>query len=250
MARILGQSGDKKIAEFQDLQSEMVQLSQEYSRERLAIWSREMEEMAESWGRFQRGWEDTLNHMGERAIGTFELIAGSWEDAGHLLSQSWKRNLTEMTEELASWAEAVQKVLREVNQAWGGFDGQGDGGGWSSWLGLGLDFGGWFHQGGVVEAHQGMVVGPERLLGEEQLVMVQTGEGILPRDSMLRLGNDNFEALRRGQFDFNSGAKESSVHINITVQTLDASGVANLDWSRLMNRQLLPALQKELGRRW
>ena len=73
--------------------------------------------------------------------------------------------------------------------------------GWSSLLGGVLDFGGWFHQGGVVAAHQGMVISPGTLLGDEQLILAQTGEGILPRESMARLGEKNFEALRTGRFE-------------------------------------------------
>ena len=52
-----------------------------------------------------------------------------------------------------------------------------------------------------MEAHQGMVISPGALMGDEQLIMAQAGEGILPRESMARLGEKNFEALRTGRFD-------------------------------------------------
>ncbi len=87
----------------------------------------------------------------------------------------------------------------------GSIGGGGPGGGSSAgaswaWWGRGR-FRRLFHEGGVVTAHQGMVVSPETLLADEQLILAQTGEGILPRDSMARLGENNFEALRTGRFD-------------------------------------------------
>ena len=113
-----------------------------------------------------------------------------------------------------------------------------------------VDFGGLFHQGGVVTAHQGMVVSPETLLGDEQLILAQTGEGILPRDAMSRLGENNFEALRTGRFDLTQGGGGPRYDITIQVQSLDAAGVAGLDWDRVAQRHLLPVLQQERGRRW
>ncbi len=38
--------------------------------------------------------------------------------------------------------------------------------------------------------------------------------------------------------------------VTIQVQTLDASGVAGLDWDRLVQRHLVPALRQEADRRW
>ena len=38
--------------------------------------------------------------------------------------------------------------------------------------------------------------------------------------------------------------------VTIQVQTLDASGVAGLDWDRLVQRHLAPALRQEAERRW
>ena len=113
-----------------------------------------------------------------------------------------------------------------------------------------MSLGGLFHEGGIVEAHRGMVVNPETLMGDERLAVVQTGEGILPRDAMVRLGEDNFEALRSGAFEVNPGNQGSSYQITIQVQSLDAAGVAGLDWDRMVRRHLLPALQRDLDRRW
>jgi len=87
-------------------------------------------------------------------------------------------------------------------------------------------------------------------MGDEQLVMAQTGEGILPRQSMARLGEKNFEALRRGQFEVSSGRAGPSYDITIQVQALDAAGVQGLDWSRLVQRHIIPQLEKEGERSW
>jgi hypothetical protein len=117
-------------------------------------------------------------------------------------------------------------------------------------LGGVLDFGGWFHEGGIVEAHQGMVISPATLMADEQLILAQKGEGVLPRESMARLGEKNFEALRAGKFDLNGGRAAPPFNVTIQVQALDASGVAGLDWDRVVQRHLMPALRQEADRRW
>ena len=101
-----------------------------------------------------------------------------------------------------------------------------------------------------MEAHQGMVISPGTLMGDEQLIMAQAGEGVLPRESMARLGEKNFEALRTGRFEPSGGQAAPRYDVTIQVQTLDASGVAGLDWDRLVQRHLAPALRQEADRRW
>ena len=87
-------------------------------------------------------------------------------------------------------------------------------------------------------------------MGDEQLIMAQAGEGILPRESMARLGEKNFEALRTGRFDLLRGKAAPRFDVTIQVQSLDAAGVAGLDWDRLVQRHLVPALRQEADRRW
>jgi hypothetical protein len=95
-----------------------------------------------------------------------------------------------------------------------------------------------------------MVISPGTLMGDEQLIMAQAGEGVLPRESMARLGEKNFEALRTGRFEASGGQAAPRYDVTIQVQTLDASGVAGLDWDRLVQRHLVPALRQEADRRW
>ncbi|MGQ9687268.1 MAG: hypothetical protein ACUVXF_00550 [Desulfobaccales bacterium] len=114
----------------------------------------------------------------------------------------------------------------------------------------GLGFGGIFHQGGILEAHNGLVLSPELILADERLVRVQTGEGIPPRETMVQLGEENFEALRSGRFQVSPGTAAPRYGITIQVQSLDAVGVAGLDWDKVVQRHLLPALERELSRRW
>jgi hypothetical protein len=102
----------------------------------------------------------------------------------------------------------------------------------------------------MVTAHQGLVVSPGAIQGDEQLILAQSGEGILPREAMTTLGEKNFEALRTGRFELSPGGAGPRYDITIQVQSLDAAGVAGLDWDRLVQRHLLPALQKEADRRW
>jgi hypothetical protein len=88
------------------------------------------------------------------------------------------------------------------------------------------------------------------LLADERLVKVQTGEGILPRETMVHLGEENFEALRSGRFQVAQGDSTPRYDITIQVQSLDTAGVAGMDWEKVVQRHLMPALERELNRRW
>ena len=81
-------------------------------------------------------------------------------------------------------------------------------------------------------------------------ILAQAGEGILPRESMARLGEKTFEALRAGQFDLQSPGTAPRYDITIQVQTLDAGGAGRVNWDRLVQRHILPLIQKEEDRRW
>ncbi len=243
----------QELEDFRAMQEEMLSLSQEYSRTRRSVWADETRSLAESWAAFSRDWQGGLETMTALAGDSFAQVAAQGEEAGNLLSQSWGKSLTDLSGGVEEWGEQFLQTLGKVASAWMGAmggSGSGSGGGWSTLLGAALDFGGWFHQGGVVEAHQGMVVPTGTLLADEQLILAQTGEGILPRDAMARLGEQNFEALRTGRFDLAPGGAGPRYDITIQVQSLDAAGVAGLDWDRLVQRHLLPALQKEADRHW
>lgn len=233
---------NQELEAFRAQQEEMLNLSREYGRARQAAWTEEMRALEESWAAFSQEWQGTLEQMSSQAGDIFTDI-----------TRSGKNALADLSGELEDWGEHFLKTLEKVSLAWlGNLGGQGGGGGgWSAWLGTALSFGGLFHEGGILEAHQGLAISPGTLMEDEQLVLAQTGEGILPRESMARLGRQNFEALRTGRFEMGLGGGASQqYHINIQVQSLDAAGVAGLDWDRLVQRHLLPALQKELGRRW
>ncbi len=241
----------RELEEFRALQEEMLTLSREYSQARRETWAQELEALEESWSDFSREWQGSLEQLSGLALGMFEEITARGQAAGTSLAQSWKSALGEISGVVEDWGDLVLQILERATGAWqGGGAAPGGGGGWSSWLGAALSFGGWFHRGGIVSAHQGLVVAPEALLADEQLVLVQRGEGILPQESMSRLGEKGFEALRTGQFEVAGRAAAPRMEVNIQVQSLDPAGVAGLDWERLVQRHLLPALQRELGRRW
>jgi hypothetical protein len=61
-----------------------------------------------------------------------------------------------------------------------------------------------FHLGAIV-AHQGLPVAHRGLAADERLIVAQTGEGVLPRDAMRRLGPRRFESLRSGNFETETG---------------------------------------------
>ncbi len=241
----------QQAADYRALKEEMAAIDREYSQVRLDTWSREMEALAAAWQGFRQDWQGTLEHMTGAAAATFSEISARGTAAGHHLAQSWRQALTEITGEVDAWGEHLMRTLDQVGRGFQmALGGGGSGNDWLSWLGLGFEFGGIFHQGGIVEAHRGLAVAPEALLAEDRLVRVQTGEGILPRDVMLRLGEENFEALRSGRFQVAPDRSPPRYDITIQVQSLDAAGVAGMDWDRLVQRHLLPALERELGQRW
>ncbi len=246
-----GGFGGEDLTAFRAQQEEMLNLSREYSRARLDLWAEETRSLEAGWADFSAQWQDSLGQMSGWAGETFAQISAQGEAASRSLSQSWQTALGEMTGGLDDWGEKFLDTLGKVSAAWlSSLGGGGSGSDGASWLGAALGFAGLFHQGGVVEAHQGMLLSPDGVSGDERLLLAQTGEGVLPRDSMARLGEENFEALRTGRFALTPGATSPGVNVTIQVQSLDAAGVAGLDWDRLVQRHLLPALQKEAGRRW
>jgi len=217
--RVKSSTHQKKLEDYRAYQGEILKISREYSQSRLAVWVDEARSLHDTWSGF---------------------------------TQEWQANLASISGAVEQWGAGFLQTLGQVAAAWGSSMGSRGGGreGWSSLLGGALDFGGWFHQGGVVEAHQGMVISPGTLMGDEQLIMAQAVEGVLPRESMARLGEKNFEALRSGRFEPAGGKAAPRYDVTIQVQTLDASGVAGLDWDRLVQRHLMPALRQEADRRW
>lgn len=240
--------GREELAEFRAMQEEMLSLSREYGEARLAAWSREIREMTSGWGGFLHEWQGSLEQMSGQAVSAFDRITVQGKAASQLLARNWQESLGDMSAAVTAWGEEVLATFDKVSGGWGGSGSGGDG--WLGFLGFDFSLGGLFHEGGIVEAHRGLVVNPETLMADERLVKVQTGEGILPRDAMVRLGEENFEALRSGRFEMNPGSQGAHYAITIQVQSLDAAGVAGLDWDRLVTRHLAPALERELGRRW
>lgn len=248
-----GGFGQGELAAFRAGQEEMENLAREYSQARLDLWAEELNSLEENWEAFSRQWQDDLEQMSGWAEEKFGEIAAQGEVASSSLAQNWQSALGEISGTLEDWGEQFLATLAKASSSW--LSSLGDTGGASesalSWLGSALGVAGWFHQGGIVEAHQGMLLSAGGgLMSDERLVLAQTGEGILPRESVARLGEENFEALRTGRFAVSPGSSSPRFDITIQVQSLDAAGVAGLDWDRLVQRHLLPALQKEAGRRW
>lgn len=247
-------SYQQELTEFRAVQEEMLNLSQEFGQKRLAAWNEETRSLKESWDAFSQDWQGSFSDMSGLALNKFQEIAANGQTAADQVNQSWGNALTNLTGQVDDWGENFLKTLQKVATSWlGTVGGTGTASGGNGLLGLVgdvVDFGGLFHQGGVVKAHQGMVVSPETLMGDEQLILAQAGEGILPRDAMARLGESNFEALRTGRFDLTPGGGSPRYDITVQVQSLDAAGVAALDWDRVVQRHLLPVLQQEMNRRW
>jgi len=244
---------DQELASYRALQQEMTAVNREYSQTRQADWSREMDGMAAAWNGFQQDWQGTLEQMAGSAVAKFDEISSQGIQAGSLLAQGWRAALADLATEVDAFGEQLMQTLDQAGQGSQLALSGGAGGAANdmlSWVGMSLGFGGIFHQGGVIEAHSGLAVGPESLLADERLVKVQTGEGILPRDAMVQLGEENFEALRSGRFQMNQGSAGPRYDITIQVQSLDAAGVAGMDWGKVVQRHLVPALEREVSRRW
>ncbi len=244
---------NRELADYRALQQEMTAVNREQSQARQADWSREMEGMAAAWHGFQQDWQGTLEQMGASAFAKFDEISAQGAASGNQLAQSWRQALADLSAELELWGAQVSQTMDQAGQGLqltsGGSAG-GAGGDLLSWASMSLGFGGIFHQGGILEAHNGLVLSPETLLDDERLIKAQTGEGILPREAMVQLGEENFEALRSGRFQMNQGNASPRYDVTIQVQSLDAAGVAGMDWGKVVQRHLLPALERELNRRW
>ncbi len=204
---VKSRTNQRKLEDYRAYQDEMLKISREYSQARLAVWTDEARALHDTWSTFTQEWQSNLEQMTALAGSKFEEMAARGEASAGLLAQSWQKNLAEVSGAVEQWGAGFLQTMGQVAAAWGSSVGSRGGAqdGWSSLLGGVLDFGGWFHQGGVVEAHQGMVISPGTLMGDEQLIMAQAGEGVLPRESMARLGEKNFEALRTGRFDPSGG---------------------------------------------
>jgi hypothetical protein len=244
-------TNQKKVQDYRSYQEELLNLSQQYGQARLAVWAQEAQALHESWSSLSQDWQSNLDQMAEMSGSEFAAMATQGQAAASLMSQSWQQSLTDISGSVDQWGENFLNTLTKVAGAWGTTSGSMGGGGGSplSLLGGFLDFGGIFHEGGVVEAHQGMVVSPGTLMADEQLILAQKGEGVLPRESMARLGEKNFEALRAGKFDLSGSKTAPRFNVTIQVQALDASGVSGLDWDRVVQRHLMPALRQEADRR-
>jgi hypothetical protein len=270
MVSSLDQNSNKapreELAEYQDFQKQLNDLQEYYAQARLTAWGEEAGEIEQLWQGLLQGWEDTLSWMTQQAEERFTQIGSAAEHVGAMISQSFTGVMENLAGNLNSLESSLEKLpglaanvqMNPPNQGAGIWSEllSWPGEGWGGNIGEALS---WFHQGGLVRAHQGMVISPsyqtamsENLDEDERMVVTQTGEGILPRDSMARLGIDNFEALRRGQFEKIPPVGQGSTsqyHIQIQVQAWDADSIAGVNWERLVRRHLVPALEREERRR-
>lgn len=256
----------EELAEYQDFQQQLTDLQESYGQARLTAWGEEAGEIEQLWQGLLQGWEETLSWMTQQAEDRFDQIGSAAAQVGAAISQSFTGAMQDLAisldsmeknfQNLPAWSSIAQANAPGLEATLGSELLSWSGDVWGGGLTESLS---WFHQGGLVRAHQGMVISPsyqtamsDKLEEDERLVVTQTGEGILPRDSMARLGLENFEALRRGQFEKIPAAGQGSTsqyHIQIQVQAWDADSIAGVNWERLVRRHLVPALEKA-ERRW
>ena len=58
-----GSSFQQELTDFRAMQDEMLNLSQEYSQKRLAVWTDEMRSLKESWDGFSQEWQSSFGDM-------------------------------------------------------------------------------------------------------------------------------------------------------------------------------------------
>jgi hypothetical protein len=249
-------TNQRKLDDYRAYQEELLALSREYSQDRLTVWTQEAQTLHEGWSGLAQDWQSNLTQMAAVSGSEFAAMAAQGQASANLMAQSWQTNLATISGSVDQWGENFLNTLAKVAGSWGTTTKSmtanlgGGGGGSLSFLGGILDFGGIFHDGGIVEAHQGMVISPGTLMADEQLILAQQGEGVIPRESMARLGEKNFEALRTGKFDLPGGKATPNYNVTIQVQALDAAGVTGLDWNKVVQRHLMPALRQAADRRW
>jgi hypothetical protein len=257
------------LKSFQEFQEQLTNLNEVYSQARIETWQEEIVKLERSWENMAQEWEDTLTWMEEVSGQKFNQIGVKSVVVGTMVSQSLHEVISRVSEDLDNLGDSFEETLRRTHEAWlaswgrdyglaGGF-----GSNFISWTGTMIEgtngVPDWFHHGGVIRSHQGMVIPPtylndmsSTLKADERLVITQTGEGILPRDSMGRLGPESFEALRTGQFERIPICNQPSAphyQIQIKVQALDGESVSAINWDRLMRRHIIPVLKNEQSRR-
>jgi len=194
---------------------------------------------------------DFVNEAGSRWEGSVETAGDILGDAAAVFRENIEKGGMSFKQSLEEIGHNFRDNIWAVFGGWiqgGGGSGAGSGGG-SSFLGTVLDFGSWFHQGGVIKrAHSGMILGED-----ERLVVGQVGEGILQRRRMAEMGEANFQALNRGDYRKvrlpGQGQGSRELHVHVHVNALDGSSVSALDWERLVRGKIAPALKK-VQREW
>ncbi len=253
---------DELLADWRALNDQLLDVTEFFCQARLGVWQEEIHRLEALWQGMSSSWSDHLMMMATEADQRFDQIAGRAETASNSLARHFSQALLEVSRDLDQLEGQLSQALKGATQLQGGSAGSG-GSAADPWSWAGNLFGGgwldildWFHEGGVVRAHQGMVLEPEYMGGasglasDERVVVAQTGEGILPRESMARLGRENFEALRTGRFETQGTPAPASptYQISIQVQALDTESLAGFNWERMVKRHILPVLQRDRRR--
>jgi len=233
-----------KIAkESEKTGEELKELTREFE------WGKEaIERMGGEWGR-------GANLLREMGVG-IEICQG--------LQQRWGGILEEIETAQLRVNEGMGKAIELMGQMGekqaeiAGLSGKGNemtgargGGNWVTLLGGVLNFGGWFHEGGLIgeggkvrKAHKGLFMEEE-----EGIFIGRRGEGILPEESMRKLGRRNFERIRQGEFGGIEEKMGGGTNITINIQTLDRTGIEKIDWEKIVREKIEPKLKK-VSKEW
>jgi len=141
--------------------------------------------------RFGEAWDNLVGSF--TGAGSIEQrLVGAFEGLKKAIGDAWK-GVKGVFADPVNWV--IDNVINKFIGAVNGIAGQ---------LGFSLDIGTvgrlpTAHSGGVVDDRMPTTGGPLRR--DERILKTQVGEGIVPRDAMLRLGSDRFNAVRSGSFD-------------------------------------------------
>lgn len=102
-----------------------------------------------------------------------------------------------------------------------------------------------FHQGGLITAHGGLLLG-----ADERLVKAQVGEGILSRRAMAALGPEIFAQLNQGRLPAVAvaGGGETYITVNHAPTIYVHRDMSQADWNR-QAKKMTRALDRALSRR-
>ena len=107
-------TNQKKVQDYRSYQEELLNLSQQYSQARLAVWAQEAQSLHDSWNSLSQDWQSNLDQMAAVSGNEFTAMAAQGQAAANLMGQSWQQNLTAVSGSLDQWGENFLNTLTKA----------------------------------------------------------------------------------------------------------------------------------------